>query len=296
MAKNGPWTDLGFERGVEIPGGNQGFTFLARRLTDPPDEFNYVLKKLKHQKKIERRALFRNEVVAMNALDHKGVAKLMATNADQFREDGLDLFLITERINGTDLERLVDSSEVSFEDAIRVTINVLGILAHCHERGVVHRDIKPCHVILRNNSADDPVLIDFGIAYNLETQLSDAETKTDEGRGNRFLIGPEHAAGNPAVNRNPITDICGSVGLLFFALTGQCPRILRDTDSKKPHERVAIASRIAELSEWKRKRLLQVFDFGFEWEPSRRWQSIDRLIKRLVAFLAKANRLTPISR
>jgi hypothetical protein len=59
MAKKSPWADRGWERGEPIPSGNQGFAFAARRIDDPPGEFNYVLKKLKHQDKANRLSCFR---------------------------------------------------------------------------------------------------------------------------------------------------------------------------------------------------------------------------------------------
>jgi serine/threonine protein kinase len=281
------WASLGFVRGESLRDGAQGSTFLARQSSDPPGQFNYVLKTLKQQKKPDRRALFCNEVLALKTLDHPGVASLVATNAEEYRNCDVELFLITERIAGTDLESSVMAGKLQFEDAVRMTAAVLRILEHCHLRGVVHRDIKPCHVVLRGNSVDDPVLIDFGIAYISDRQPAGAETKLDERRGNQFLIGPEHVPGNPGVNRSGVTDICQCVGLLFFALTREYPRSLLDTNNKKPHERCAGALSKLELAPWQHERLSQLFDFGFEWEPNRRWQTIDLVVKRLDALLSE---------
>lgn len=282
--KKKAWKDLGWERGDEISGGNQGHTFFARRSTDPRGEFNYVLKTLKRQDKPDRRAMFCNEVRAMGVLDHKGVVEVAATNAEEFRDPAVELFLVTHRIDGKDLERLVQAAALSLEDAVRVTVAALGILDHCHRRSVIHRDIKPCHVILRNGSLDDPVLIDFGLAFNRETQPTDAATCIGEGKGNRFLIGPEHLTGNPDTNHNPATDICQCIGLLFYAISQEFPRGLRDGNGKKPHERLA-NDWLGELPAWKRKALLRMFDVGFEWEASRRWQRIDQLVERLETLL-----------
>lgn len=282
MKKN-LWKDDGWERGDEILGGNQGHTFFARKCTDPPGEFNYVLKKLKRQDKPDRRALFCGEVRNMDLLDHPGAIKVEATNAERFREDE-ELYFITRRILGDDLGTRVQAAPMPLEEALHVTLAVLRILKYCHERGVIHRDIKPCHVILPNGSLDDPVLIDFGLAFNRETQLTDAETRTGEGKGNRFLIGPEHLIGIPDVNRNPATDICQCVGLLFYAITQEYPRVLRDEAGKKPHERLA-TDWPGKLPAWKRKVLVHVFDVGFEWDPGRRWQSIDLLVERLEGLL-----------
>jgi serine/threonine-protein kinase len=277
------WKARGWERGDQIPGGNQGHTFLARKGTDPLGEYKYVLKSLKHQDDQKRRAMFSAEVQVMEVVDHPGVAKVVDTNAKDFREP-VELFLVTERILGTDLEKLVKAAPLPLDDAVRVTNATLGIVNHCHELAVIHRDIKPCHVILQNDSLGDPVLIDFGLAYHGETQPIEAETEIGRGKGNRFLVGPEHHAQNPAANRNAVTDICQCVGLFYFALTQQAPGLLQDDNGKKPHQRLA-GSFFAELKPWKRKALLRVFDVGFEWNPIQRWQRIDHLIQRLAALL-----------
>lgn len=284
--KKDVWKDEGWQRGDPIPGGNQGHTFLARKSTDPPDAFNYVLKKLKRQTEMDRRAMFCAEILAMEALEHPGVIGAAASNAKQFRED-VELFLITPRVVGRDLEQIVQCGPLSLEDAVRVTIGVLGIIDHCHRRGVLHRDIKPCHVILREDSLDDPVLIDFGLAYHRDTQPSDAATEAGQGKGNRFLIGPEHLTRNPDINRDTATDICQCLGLLFYAITKKHPGVLRDEQNRKPHELVSLQSLRPDIHEWKRNAVLQIFDIGFEWEPSHRWQTIDRLVSHLNELLGE---------
>ena len=284
--KTDTWKDDGWERGDKIPGGNQGHTFLARKSTDPPETFKYILKKLKRQNDVDRRAMFCAEIRAMEALDHPGVIKVEATNAERFRED-VELYLITPRVTGRDLERLLQGAQSSLEEAVRVTIAVLGILDHCHKRGVIHRDIKPCHVILREESLDDPVLIDFGLAYHRDTQPSDAATEPGQGKGNRFLIGPEHLTRNPDANRNAATDICQCLGLLYYAITKKYPGVLRDEQNRKPHERFSLESLRPDIDEWKRNAVLQILDVGFEWEPAHRWQTADRLVTHLNTLLGE---------
>jgi len=280
------WKDKGWERGDQIPGGNQGHTFYARKSTDPPGTYKYVLKKLKRQREIERRAMFCGEIRAMQVADHPGVIEVEDTNAERFREN-VELYLVTPRVAGRDLEELVKDGPLALEDAVRVTVAVLGILDHCHRRGVIHRDVKPCHVILREDSLDDPVLIDFGLAYHRATQPSDAVTEAGQGRGNRFLIGPENHTRNPDVNRNAATDICQCLGLLFYAITEEYPSVLRDEQGKKPHERISLESLRPDIDAWRRKALLAIFDIGFEWEPTHRWQTIDRLIAHLKRLLGE---------
>jgi serine/threonine protein kinase len=279
------WKTRGWIRGEKIEGGNQGFTFLARKETDPPDEFNYILKELKHQVVPERRGMFCAEVLAMQSLDHPQVVRVADTNATDYREP-VDLYLVTERIIGIDLEDLVGRGPLPIEDAARILLSTLRVVQHCHEVGVIHRDIKPCHVILCDGALDDPVLIDFGLAYHAESQPDEAATIAGHGKGNRFLVCPEHHAENPAANRNAVTDICQCVGLLFFAVSGTYPGILRDSDGRKPHERLC-SELVPGAAEWKRKVLIHIFDVGFEWSPLRRWKDVEALAEQVHSLLSE---------
>jgi serine/threonine-protein kinase len=279
------WESKGWERGEQLPGGAQGLTFLARKRTDCPGEFNYVLKLLRRQEDPNRRAMFCGEIRNMNLLDHPGIVKVEDTNAEQYSEDE-ELYLITERITGEDFESRIREEVLSLADAVRLTVSVLHILGHCHSRGVVHRDIKPCHVILRNRLLTDPVLIDFGLAYNDETQPHGAESNPNERKGNTFVTGPEHLIGSPGANRTPASDIVQCLGLLYFALTKNYPGSLRAIGDKMPHEREPGIAFATDVAQWKRKAILRLLDRGFEWEPSNRWQSVDELVPPLEAVLA----------
>ncbi|MCM2372311.1 protein kinase domain-containing protein [Aporhodopirellula aestuarii] len=258
--------------------GNQSHAFLARRVTDPEDGFGYILKKLRRQNVADRRAMFCAEIRAMGLLDHPGVLPVEDTNAEDY-ESSEDLYLITRRVMGHDLEDFVAQGLV-FEEALQLTIGVLDIIKHCHSRGIVHRDIKPCHVFADAGEYESPVLIDFGLAYIDDNQPSGATTVIGQRKGNRFLVGPEHSPGTSLTTRNDTTDICQCVGLLFYALTGDEPGILLDEIGQKPHER-ARAKLDSGIDKWKRETLEQIFDKGFEWHPDRRWASADVLLEQV---------------
>lgn len=72
MSKKHPWEANGWVRGRQLESGVQGFSFLARRQSDPAEQFNYVLKKLARQSEMNRRAMFCNEIRAVGVLDHPG--------------------------------------------------------------------------------------------------------------------------------------------------------------------------------------------------------------------------------
>ena len=154
-------------------------TSYVRRKNDLEGEFGYILKVLRRQDAPDRRAMFCAETTAMSVLEHPGVLGIEATNAHDYKES-VELFLITRRVAGADLEDLVTTG-LRFEEAIGVVVGALSILQHCHSRGVIHRDIKPCHVLIEASKFESPFLIDFGLAY--------IEDNTPDGASTDFSLG-----------------------------------------------------------------------------------------------------------
>lgn len=276
-SKSRPWEESNWVRGEMLPTGNQGHTFLARRGEDPPDEFNYVLKTLKRQDCPVRRKRFFVEAQSLRVIDFDGVAKLIDTNADKFADSKTELYVVTERIQGPDLTRFAQLP-VNLNVAVEVVSQVLQIVGKCHEIGVRHRDIKPCHVILRDAKTTDPVLIDFGLAFNEELELDDS-TETIEGVGNRFLILWEQLHGHD--KRDHRSDLTQCVGVLFYLVTGKTPGIAIDSNLKRPHDKLDLASATSNINDQQLIELKRIFDVGFELNRDQRWQCAADLIAEL---------------
>ncbi|MGD9633129.1 MAG: serine/threonine protein kinase [Pirellulales bacterium] len=276
------WQARGWIRGEKAGDGNQGHTHFARRQEDPDNAFNFVLKKLKRQDDSARRRRFFIEAETLRAVSSiSGIAKLIDSNADKFEEASEELFVVTERIYGTDLQQFARES-VDVETACGILTLVLESIGQCHSIPVVHRDIKPCHVILRSNHISDPVLIDFGLAYNEEMSPTESLTELEQGVGNRFIILPEQLYGPE--KRDPRSDVTQCVGLLYFLLTGRNPGIIAGRNRRKPHEDSPLDT--SSLSDVQKKQLLRVFDIGFEWDIDRRWPTAESLTRQLAKVLS----------
>jgi DNA-binding NarL/FixJ family response regulator/predicted Ser/Thr protein kinase len=101
-------------------------------------------------------------------------------------------------------------------EALRLVEHIASALRVVHHAGILHRDLKPPNVMLREN--DDVVLIDFGLARNLEGGLQ--STRTGVLRGSPYYMSPEQALGETLDAR---TDLYG-LGIIFFEmLTGRKP-------------------------------------------------------------------------
>ena len=84
-----------------------------------------------------------------------------------------------------------------------------------HASGVGHRDIKPDNIILRSGICASPVLIDFGLTFNVHDEEEDL-TPDWQQVGNKFLSLPEHAMFSQN-KRDLRSDLTSCVGLLYFS-------------------------------------------------------------------------------
>jgi eukaryotic-like serine/threonine-protein kinase len=139
-------------------------------------------------------------------LDHPNIHEVVGVAHDDDHA-----YLISELIVG---ERL-DRSGLSDEQAVRAIAAVCDALAHAHERGVVHRDVKPANILV---STDGTVhLTDFGIARD-----EDAREPTVDERllGTLSYMAPEQASGQRATGA---TDVWSAGLTLYAALAGRNP-------------------------------------------------------------------------
>ncbi len=186
-------------------------------------------------------------------------------------------------IPGPTLEKHCRESKPDILTALSTVIRLAKIVQFCHERDVVHRDIKPDNIILRGGVGDAPVLLDFGLSFNKSVE-QDTITFASQQLGNRFLHLPEllTESGN---RRDPRSDCTQCCGVLFYLITGRPPTVLNDSEGRKPHQRPSIPPVSEGISETQRALLLQLFDTGFEQEISRRFQSAKAFISALETVL-----------
>lgn len=258
----------------DLEGGTQSFTYLARTVDGVENSWTHVLKILKRQELSARRGRMAVEVTALETLhDCAGISHLADSNAKSFRDD-VELYLVTEFIPGPDLTNFFATGP-SLQDIVTVIRGVLRTLSICHSRQVIHRDIKPDHVILMDANPMDPILIDFGLAFNHGGE-SETLTESDENVGNRFIILPEYS-GEPSDKRDMRTDVTQVLGLLFFLLTGSRPANI----ASRPHKSPRFVECLAALPENKARVLKSLFEIGFQLSPESRWQSAAQLLEEL---------------
>lgn len=227
----------------------------------------------------ERRYRFQQEANALLALNGNGAPKLFEINVEHWNERGTSPYFVMEWISGPNLTEACSAGPMSIDEALEVTFGLLAILENSEALGLVHRDLKPDNIILRNGERAAPVLVDFGMSRTKTKPEEYSGFNTPKGQelGNRFVRLPEYAPGRHAYDiRSDLTMI---VGLLFFLLTGAAPRQLLDAAGKQPHEAVKIADSVTQDRRW--PRLRRLFGVGFQMPIDLRFQQVTEVRERM---------------
>ena len=263
-----------------IGSGGQGQAYKVEPKTNEFPAGQYVLKILTKDGDPERRARMRREVAALETLDCEGIPKLIDSNVDEFKSE-VKLYMVTEFIEGITLDKKIENATIEPEDAIKFLLKLLKIVNYCHQREIIHRDIKPDNIILRNNNINDPVLIDFGISFNKVDLEETSLTPTGQQLGNCFLYLPEQKI-KSSDRRSKISDITQCCGILFYAITGVTPVSMTDHEGKMPHQQDRIRAYLSEFPSNLINRIFQIFNRGFQTEILCRWSSIEELKDALI--------------
>ncbi|MDF1662262.1 MAG: serine/threonine-protein kinase [Planctomycetota bacterium] len=179
------------------------------------------------QDDIEQRR-FQREAQALIQLKHPNIVEIF-----DYGRAGNRQFLAMQLIDGKDLHSTVhkamrfESAPPPWEELLSAFLNIAEALQYCHERNVVHRDVKPSNIILEKASGK-AVLVDFGlIQLQSGVDASGEEddvarlTKTQEIVGTPQFMSPEQFSPNGSYGTiGPKTDVWSLAATMFFAMTG----------------------------------------------------------------------------
>ena len=133
------------------------------------------------------------------------------------------MYLAMELLDGLSLRSLVDIDlpPLSPRRACQIASDVASVLASAASIGLIHRDLKPENIILdRAQDGERTVVVDFGLAYILESEESGRLTRVGEGLGTPDYLSPEQARG---VNLSPACDVYSLGCMLYEMLTSKPP-------------------------------------------------------------------------
>ncbi|WP_026858441.1 Stk1 family PASTA domain-containing Ser/Thr kinase [Jeotgalicoccus psychrophilus] len=154
---------------------------------------------------------FQREVESTIQLSHPNIVSVL--DVDETEEYHI---LVTEVVHGPNLkEHILNNNPLDIDEVISIAMMTLRGIEHAHDRGIIHRDIKPQNILLDTNGRVK--ITDFGIAKALsETRM----TETNQVIGSVQYISPEQAKGH---NTDERTDIYSFGVMLFELLTGRLP-------------------------------------------------------------------------
>ncbi|MGI6279159.1 MAG: Stk1 family PASTA domain-containing Ser/Thr kinase [Acutalibacteraceae bacterium] len=154
---------------------------------------------------------FKNESKAIAMLSHPNIVKVYDVSFGDLIQ-----YIVMEYIEGITLKEFIErQGSLRWKDAVHFTIQILRALQHAHDKGIVHRDVKPQNIMVLPDGTIK--VADFGIA---RFARSDQRTITDKAIGSVHYISPEQARGERTDEKSDIY----SVGVMLYEmLTGQLP-------------------------------------------------------------------------
>jgi eukaryotic-like serine/threonine-protein kinase len=154
---------------------------------------------------------FNREAKLGASLNHPNLVSVFDTATD---DEGV--LIVMEYVDGEPLSRLLRRGPLRPEEARRMVLDVGEALDHAHAQGVIHRDVKPANVLIREDGVTK--LADLGIAT-----ASDGTKITRSGivLGTAAYMAPEQLEGRPL---GPAADVYALAAIAFEALSGRKPR------------------------------------------------------------------------
>lgn len=178
---------------------------------------------------------FELEAHVLGRLQHPGIAQIYEAGVAQ-SIDGLQPFFAMEFIRGTTIHRFVAESKLGIRERLRMMAAVCDAVHYAHQRGVIHRDLKPGNILV--DESGQPKILDFGVARAIDDDMQVTTAHTDVGHiiGTLQYMSPEQISADPS--ELDIRSDVFSLGVVTYELLTH--RLPFDLRGKMIHEAARI--------------------------------------------------------
>jgi serine/threonine protein kinase/tetratricopeptide (TPR) repeat protein len=227
-------------------------------------------------------ARFEAERQALALMEHPHIARVLDAGAT---ETGRPYFVM-ELVRGVPITEFCDQSSLAVRDRLELFLAVCQAVQHAHQKGIIHRDIKPTNILITLHDGTPVVkVIDFGIAKAMGQQLTDKTLFTNftQMLGTPLYMSPEQAEMS-GLEVDTRSDIYSLGVLLYELLTGTTPfdkerlrtaaydeirRIIREEEPPRPSKRIStLGDALTTVSTQRNTdpaRLSQLFRGDLDW-------------------------------
>ncbi|MEM7249348.1 MAG: protein kinase [Acidobacteriota bacterium] len=233
----------------------------------------------------DARRRFQRETELLGRLRHPGIAVLHEAGIDDTTRHGLPWFSM-ELVEGKPINVHAEETELTVDEKLDLLVQLCEAVAHAHQQGVVHRDLKPDNILV--DGGGRVRILDFGIARAADAigEGNTSLTRTGDVIGTLAYMSPEQALGRPDLvdGRSDLYSI-GVIG--YQLLTGRLPHDLSElTLPAALHEITeAETERLGSLDGSLRGDLDAIIGKALEKERDRRYATVDDLLADLQRYL-----------
>lgn len=248
---------------AELGSGGMGAVYLAEQSV--PVHRQVALKVIKAgMDSADLLVRFRSERALLARMNHPNIAQVLDVGATG---EGR-LYFAMEYVPGITIDEFADRRSLDLRHRLELFLQVCEGVQHAHQKGVMHRDLKPNNLLVADYQGQLLVkIIDFGIAKNMDAFGRSEPGSTSVGMpiGTPSYMSPEQATGDPAAI-DTRTDVYSLGVVLYKLITNELPipsdviaraihhdlaKVLRESEIKAPSRKVLDIANTG-LTEWKR--------------------------------------------
>lgn len=188
---------------------------VALKVIRPGYRSQQVLKRMEHEAEL------------LGRLHHPGIAQIYEAGTADAWGQGPQPFFAMELVDGPTITEYANNKKLDARERLRLMAGVCDAVQHAHQRGVIHRDIKPGNILVGVDG--QPKVLDFGVARatNNDLYMTTLQTSVGQMIGTLPYMSPEQVAADPD-QIDTRTDVYALGVVIYELLTGQLPHNLRN--------------------------------------------------------------------